>query len=66
MRASSGRVIGRQPHGSRATFGSVVPARLAPSRARSVADPALLLSVLTVSPGVYHAILWAPAHTVKG
>ena len=50
--ASSRRVIGRRPHGSRVTFVSVVPARLAPSRARSVADPDLLFSVVAVRPGV--------------
>ena len=50
--ASSRRAIGRQPHGSRATFASVVPARLAPSRARSVAVPDLLFSVVAVRPGV--------------
>ena len=53
--ASSRRAIGRHPHGSRATFASVVPARLAPSRARSVADPDLLFSVVAVRAGVYHA-----------
>ena len=53
--ASSRRGIGRHPHGSRATFASIVPARLAPSRARSVADPDLLFSVVAVRAGVYHA-----------
>ena len=48
----SRRAIGRLPHGSRATFTSVVPARLAPSRARSGAVPSLLFSVIAVRAGV--------------
>ena len=48
------RAIGRHPHGSRATFGTGVPARLAPSRARLEAVPGLLLSVVAVRPPLYH------------
>ena len=50
--ALSWRAIGRLPHGSRATFAPSLPARLAPSRARSGAGPALLLSVPAVRRGV--------------
>ena len=48
VRCPLGALSGAGRHGSRVTFAPAVPARLAPSRARSVAVEALLLPVLAV------------------
>ncbi len=66
VRTSSGRAIGRHPHGSRATFASVLPARLAPSRARSGAVPSLLLSVVAVRPGETAQVPMRVQHAAGG